>query len=386
MKLRLPGGAMKIKIMSMQRVVNYGSFMQAYALMQTIRNLGHEVEFVDFRAGTPRHKGEKVKPVRRIEKLCRLSQVLCNLPTYLRKRKFRRDFETVYRASATSLLGLTENARYDYTCDVFVIGSDEVFNYTQNHGHAYVPALFGHGVDSSWIMSYAASAGYASVADVESDGMRDELAAGFARFRRISVRDENTLELVRHCSENTPALVVDPTLIYEFDSEVGLPLLNEPYMIVYAYDGRLDSPEEVAAVLALAKPEGLRMVSVGFFHDWCDENLVVTPFELLSLFKHARYVVTDTFHGTIFSIKNRRPFVSLLRGENRWGSNSNKLGFLLRQLGLEHRVNRELTQLAQQLRTPIDYDQVFSRIADLKAQSLAFLETSLSDAAEELNK
>lgn len=377
---------MKIKIMSMQRVVNYGSFMQAYALMQTIRKLGHEVEFVDFRAGTPRHKGEKVKPVRRIEKLRRLPHVLCNLPTYLKKRKFRRDFEAVYKASVTALLGLPEDACYDYACDVFVIGSDEVFNYTQNHAHAYVPALFGNDVDSPWIMSYAASAGYASVADVESDGMREELAAGFARFRRISVRDENTLELVRHCTGEDPVLVVDPTLIYEFDSEIGPPLLNEPYMIVYAYDGRLDSPEEIASVRGIAEPEGLRTVSVGFFHDWCDENRVVTPFELLSLFRHAKYVVTDTFHGTIFSIKNRRPFVSLLRGENRWGSNSNKLGFLLRQLGLEHRVNRDLAQLAQQLRTPVDYDQVFSRIADLKAPSLAFLETSLSDAAKELNK
>lgn len=371
---------MNVKILSMQRVVNYGSFMQAYALKKIVESLGHQVTFCDFKPGVPRHLGEKVKKERLSEKLIRLPRLIWSPRGLIAKRIFRRKLRQCFRNRAWKKLGIGPEMNYDYACDAMIIGSDEVFNYTQNHAFGYVPALFGHGIPAGSIISYAASAGYASVKDVEADNMEAEISTGFARFDYLGVRDQNTYEMVARYAKQTPTYVIDPTLLYDFDQEIPPAPIAPGYVLVYAYDGRLDAPEDVEKIRSFAQSKGLRVASVGFYHDWCDENLVVSPFELLSVFRHAAYVVTDTFHGTIFSIKNRKSFVSLIRGENRWGSNASKLGFLLHQLGLEDRINRDLNKLASHLDEAVDYERVYPLLDNLRAASMQFLAGALEGA------
>ena len=377
---------MNVKILSMQRVVNYGSFMQAYALKKVVEALGHQVTFCDFEPGAPRHLGEKVKKVQMTDRLARLPHILSSPVNYAKERLFRRRLRECYKSRAWKKLGIGLEKYYDYACDTMIIGSDEVFNYTQNHAFGYVPALFGHGIQAKSIISYAASAGYASVSDVEADSMADEISSGFARFDHLGVRDKNTYDMVARYSARPPTYVIDPTLLYDFEKEVPSAPIAPGYVLVYAYDGRLEAPDDVEKIRSFAKSKGLRVVSVGFYHHWCEENHVVTPFELLSVFRHATYVVTDTFHGTIFSIKNRKPFVSLIRGENRWGSNSSKLGFLLQQLGLEGRINRDLGQLATHLDETIDYEAVYQLLRTLREASMQFLSSALREAQMKMER
>lgn len=377
---------MKVKILSMHRVVNYGSFMQAYALRAVISSMGHSVSFADFKPGMPRHVGEKIKTSTFRERLCKIPSTLLNPVSYLKKKSFRKKLRNTYVLKAWPLLNISDEHDLNYECDAFVIGSDEVFNYTQNHVFGYVPAFFGHGLKAKSIISYAASAGYATPQDVENDGMAKELKSGFSKFDALSVRDQNTFELVSKYWDNSPTMVIDPTLLYDFDDEVPSQVIPSNYLLVYAYDGRLDDPADVSLIRSFANQQGLRIVSVGFYHDWCDENLVVSPFEILSVFKYAAFVITDTFHGTIFSIKNKKQFVSLLRGENRWGSNSNKLGFLLSQLNLSSRVNNNLAELSEHLLQQIDYISVDKLLITLREDSLRFLSISLKNAADKLEQ
>ena len=119
---------------------------------------------------------------------------------------------------------------------------------------------------------------------------------------------------------------------------------------------------------------------MGFYNDWCDENIVVKPFDLLAVFKHASYVITDTFHGTIFSIKHGKPFVSIIQGENKWGSNASKVGFLLQQLNLSSRIINNADNLSKDLDASIDYVAVNHTLAILRDQSLQFLHGALNKA------
>lgn len=376
---------MKVKILSMQRVVNYGSFMQAYALKKVVELLGHQVSFCDFKPGIPRHLGEKVKKVSTLDRLARVPYILSSPVTYLQERRFRRKLRACYESRAWEKLGIGPDLIYDYASDVMIIGSDEVFNYTQNHAFGYVPVLFGHDIQAKSLISYAASAGYALVGDVEADGMEKEISTGFARFDYMSVRDQNTFDMVAKYSTKPPTFVIDPTLLYDFEKEVPASTsIKSDYLLVYAYGGRSDEPEEVKKILNFARSKALKVIAIGFYHDWCDENLVVAPFELLSVFRDASYVLTDTFHGTIFSIKNRKQFVSLIRGENRWGSNSSKLGFLLHQLNLEGRINQDLGKLEEHMNEPIDYEQVNLKLGQLRETSLKFLTVALQSAEAKL--
>jgi hypothetical protein len=358
----------------MHRVVNYGSFMQSYALKRTIESLGHEVEFRDFHSGKPRHIGEKVIKPSLMSRLSKLPNKIIDASETIKKRAFRTKLNNCFKHVCWPLLNVPIKPNYDFYVDAMIIGSDEVFNYTQNHAFGYVPCLFGHEINSPIIASYAASAGYANAEDVLRDGMRDELASGFERMTSISVRDENTRSLVISCIGISPTLVIDPTLIYDFFDDIPQkPVLTKGYILVYAYEGRMESESEIFAIKNFAKKEGLRVVSAGFYHSWCDENIVVTPFELLRVFSDAAYVVTDTFHGSIFAMKAEKKFATLIREKSQWGSNTNKVRFLLEQFGMGSRILSDISQLEQVLKNPAPYDNFRIHLTALQKTSRDYL-------------
>lgn len=357
--------------------------MQAYALRRLVESMNAQCVFADFAPGLPRHKGVKVHVDSIFKKMLKLPRFLLNISSQLEKRRFHAKMQAVFKREAWPLLGMTERMDFDYSADLLIVGSDEVFNYTQNHIFGYVPVLFGHGVTARRLISYAASAGYASLADVKNDEMFDELRGGLGKFDNISVRDENTKEMVVGVLGKKPILVVDPTLLYDFSKEIPkLPQRSDKYLLVYAYEGRMESPEEVDKIKDFARSRKLKIVSPGFFHAWCDENVVVSPFELLAYFQNAEFVITDTFHGSIFAIKARKTFVTLIREQSKWGGNASKVGFLLEQLKLSHRVIGAMDELPAMMNKEVDYLMTDEALAYWKGQSFGFLNTEV-DAARQ---
>lgn len=114
------------------------------------------------------------------------------------------------------------------------------------------------------------------------------------------------------------------------------------------------------------------MVSIGHYFPWCDKTIVPHPFEVLAYFKNASCIVTDTFHGSVFSIKFNKQFCTIVRGMN-----SNKLTHLLEQFGLDNRIANDVSKLPSIMDTKIDYDPVNVRIAEEKTRSIAYLTENL---------
>jgi len=374
---------MEVGILTMHRVLNYGSFMQAYALKRTIESFGHHVRFKDFHKGEPYHIGTKAKVPGVLDKVARIPQIISNIGEFLEKHALRRESNNNYKQICWPLLDVSETPDYDLTADVMIIGSDEVFNYTQNHVFGYVPCLFGHNINASLILSYAASAGYSDWHDVVADGLVDEIGAGLNRMKYISVRDENTRRLVEHCTGNSPTLALDPTLIYDYDDVIPQKRTIEgEYILVYAYENRTDSESEIHAVRDFAAKHKLKVIAGGgggAYHAWCDDNIVVSwPFDLLGLFRDAAFVVTDTFHGSIFSMKFGKQFAVFLRDQNELGSNYNKVHFLLHQFGMESRIINDPSDLSDILTTPAPYDVFNRHLLDLRQTSLDFLTKALA--------
>jgi hypothetical protein len=369
---------MQIGILTMHRVKNYGSFLQAYALKSVVESLGHSVTFRDFHHGSPRHLGQKVVAPSLVKKVAKIPQLVANLHTTISKHQFRHRFNTRFEHDFMPMLGVGISKNYNLQADAMVIGSDEVFNYCQNQVFGYVPCLFGHDITAKKIMSYAASAGYANWNDVIADNMVDELGSGFKKMSDISVRDENTRLLVEVCTGQSPTMVVDPTLIYDFDAHLPKQrIVDGNYLLVYAYEGRMDSAREINAVKAFALQHQLKVISVGAYHAWCDDNIVVSPFEVLSLFKEAAYIVTETFHGSIFAMKYGKQFAAFVRSDNPLGSNANKLTYLLHQFGMESRIVSTPEALEQVLLAKAPVEVFNERLAKLSAQSLQFLKQAL---------
>lgn len=120
----------KVGIMSMQRIANYGSFLQAYALKQLIEEVGCNVEFVDYHVGAPviaENADSKNKVVRKIEKGLETFRYRAPLAHKLSFIRYKQSFARKYMP----LLGIADEMNYNPTVDCLVIGSDEVFNCIQ---------------------------------------------------------------------------------------------------------------------------------------------------------------------------------------------------------------------------------------------------------------
>ena len=375
---------MKVGIISMQRVCNNGSFLQAYGLKKLIESLGHEVVFVDYHVGAPimQSNSEKVTfwklKIRNlfIGLFTELKPLRCLLPGNMRNVAVKRD---EYKHEVLPLLGITDKKHYNTKVDVLVIGSDEVFNCTQiNPEVGFSPELFGYRANAKKVLSYAASFGNTTYKKLQDCNKVGELKDYFEKFASISVRDNNSFQVIKALTEKEPDVNLDPVLMYDFMSTVPDKEKRRNYIVVYAYRSRITAKEE-DVIRAFAKSQGKRLISVSGEMSWCDEHFKGNPFEVLDLFRHADFAITDTFHGTIFSIINRIRFVTLIR--NSMGGvygNQEKLQDLLDRLNLQERsYSNDTDDLEKRMLAKIDYDSTFNMIIEERKHTMDYLKDNL---------
>jgi len=368
----------------MQRINNYGSFLQAYALKKIIESMGHKVEFVDYVVGKPilLNRTDKISYVKnkyskKISKLfLKLTPVWTFFPDNIRcSLQHYNNFKSKY----FDLLGVSDELNYYPNLDILVIGSDEVFNCTQlNPDVGYSIDLFGANAKSKKIITYAASFGNTTISSLEKARKVEEISILMRKFDAISVRDDNSYNIVRKLVGKSPTINLDPTLIYDFSEELSKEqVFTTNYILVYAYRKRI-STEEQLAIKAFARKTNRRLLAIGGYQSFCDENIQCSPFKVLLYFRNADYVITDTFHGTIFAVINERKFVTFVRGGQTHGyGNSEKLLHLLKTLKLQNRIVDNVSDLEKIMKTPIDYHTTNLIIGEEKIKATSYLKESL---------
>ncbi len=367
---------MKIGIVSMQRIKNNGSFLQAYALYSQLKAYGHNVEFIDY--NDEMHKEADKNESGRLKRLLKSVKAILN-PQYrrmLQVARHRKLFNNRY-TSFLSHLGLSEKYNYhnERFFDLLIIGSDEVFNICQyTEKNCVIPwELFGENIQARKIITYAASCGQTSFSKIVAINELQHCKELLERFSAISVRDENTYNFVREILDKEPLYHIDPVLWMEtFPRD---PLYIKPqykYLLVYAYTMRMNSDLERDAIKAYAKKHGLKVLCVNCYQPWCDVKITTSPFSLLEYIHDAQCVVTDTFHGTVFSIRNNTRFVTIVRE-----SNYNKLHSLLQQFSLDAREVKEPKRLGEIMDSPIDFKMVNRTLAVERERAKAYIERQL---------
>lgn len=116
--------------------------------------------------------------------------------------------------------------------------------------------------------------------------------------------------------------------------------LPKRYCIVYSYGNRIHKKDEIDAIKFFCKKENMEIVTVGSSQMWTRNHIVLNPFEMLYCFSNAEFVITDTFHGTIFASKYSKRFATLIRDSNR-----NKLLDLIETLGVGEHLVQQLQDL-----------------------------------------
>lgn len=353
-----------VGIISMQRIVNYGSFLQAFAFKNILKEYSDDIVFIDYKIEKPVLNSAK-KRIRYIRNLLkqRIFSVVLKAKFFWRvlpKEYLEIVKHTVkYNNEILPLIDVYHKKNYNSKKDIIFIGSDEVFNFLQeNVNVGFSKNLFGENLKSSCICSYAASFGNTTMSRIKENNMTEIIENLLKNFSHISVRDENSYNIVKELNVNNPVINLDPVLLYDFTSELFDNFEKEKYIVIYAYRNRIAKNEE-ESIIEYAKEHGYKIISLGGYQSFSDKHVSCSPFEMLTYLKNAECVITDTFHGTIYSIIFRKRFASFVRktSETSYG-NEEKMLFLLNRFDLLDHVIGNGRKIKHILDIPINKNKI----------------------------
>lgn len=370
----------KAGILSMQRIYNYGSFLQAYGLKKMLEELGCEVEFVDYHPGKCLvDSKQKNGLMRKLSKSVEVLTIQAPLKEKLNFIKYKKNFGVKYH----SCLEIDSQYNYNPELDILVIGSDEVFNCVQDNPNVgYTAELFGVGNQAGTVISYAASFGNTTMERLKQYGVEKEVAEWLKSFNTISVRDNNSYDIVKELTGKDPELHLDPVLMYDYMKKcpaVSKQADDSDYLILYGYTGRF-SKEECRKIREYAIEKKLKILCIGGIQHCCDKFVDCSPFEVFSYFKNAYAVITDTFHGTIISIITQQRFATFVRSSG-YG-NAEKVSDLLKRLNLEEQIVFNVEELGKIVEKKIDYLSVNHIIENERKRAYQYLNNMLKRGKE----
>lgn len=295
----------KIGICTLYRAYNHGAFLQAYALKKYLQEQGYSVAFVNIY--DLKHTLRAIKSIR-LQRDSLLNSAAFSLRKFL---VFRRVQKLLSECEELDIF------------DSIILGSDEIWN-VKNGTFVSRNEFFGLGLNSRNILSYGPSAGKTTPEDIAK---RPNVSRGLGRINSLSGRDQNALNIISEFTGRIGERVVDPVFLTDVEDicvDIGL----DRFIAVYSYNFPKEYRNEV---IDFSRSKGLPLVSLGFYASWCDKSVNVDPFQFLNILNRADYVVTDTFHGAVLSVKLAKNFAV-------YSGNKEKILDFVGFFGFEERV------------------------------------------------
>lgn len=309
---------MRIGIITIHKLINFGTALQAFALQKYLqRTICNETEIIDYVFPNTFHKGKKT-----IIKIIRgWGRVLLD---YLFEKKYR--YNKRFRYFQNKYFDLSENIYSNIQSinanpplyDIYITGSDQVWN-TETVKN-----------DPSFYLCFAPkdkpkiafSACFAN--DSLNDKYKYSVRERLSNYKYIGIREKSALRIIRDL--NIPQNIVvcntcDPTLLLSKDdySEIASESkmdIKENYILVYIMMYAFNPYPALESILEQIQREtGLPIVVIGdskFRYKGKYKFIKgIGPIDFLWLFEHASYVITSSFHGTMFSLIFRKPFTAI---------------------------------------------------------------------------
>lgn len=342
---------MNIGIVTVYNSYNCGSYLQAYALYKTLSKQGNIVAFLKrepYRLGTLRYrickaikallKGHPIKALFIIKEHFNFKKIQKKLP------------------KISTLDGV----------DLVIYGSDTIWNLEAAYFKANIEKYWGIGVENKKI-TYAASVGSTKAENFYEDPV---FKKSINDFCGVAVRDEHTYTIAKNLLEGRePTRVIDPTMLLSTDdySELIAKSSKEGFILVY-YFGKMPKKQKVM-LKKFAQSQNKKIITFG-------KSVPFFPEYMLAYYKAADYVITNTFHGNIFSIMFNKRFVS-------YGKEQKKVVGLLEEFGLSHRLLNDDDVIDQVLLSEINYDEVNAVLSKKREQSLEYLNQFIRESGRE---
>ena len=382
----------KIGICACYNTMNYGSMLQSFATQKTVESLGYDCEFIVYKKKKtigfilkqiPRllNKSliyEKMLSVRK-NKMLRKNQEILN-KDLRRQKEFERFQEQYYKSFSPVYYGYKELCKAAVRYSSIIVGSDQLWSpaglATNFYNLMFVP-------DEVNKISYATSFGVSEIPWYQ----RKRTGKYLSRIQHLSVRELRGSEIVYELTGRNAEVVADPTLLLTRDEwKRVIPekrLIEEEYIFCY-FLGENQQHRIIAE--KLKEESGLPIVTMPFLDTFveCDvkfgdfQLFDVGPDDFVNAIRGAKYVLTDSFHGSVFSIINHKTFITLNRYLDGEGSRNSRIDSLCEMLGLSKRRYKSDVAILEQMEQAINYDFVDEKLFDLRNKSMQFLSTSIS--------
>ena len=343
---------MKVCIVTLIRTVNSGSYLQGAALGKAIEKLGHEVCFYNTK--------RSLKSRMRNAKITLGMLFLDGFSEFKKQLGSLRSFSKLQRS-----LPLTRNAE-GYDC--IVLGSDTIWNIEAKSLSERAKLFWGTAFNNK-VITFAGSAANSGESSFVNDPTYPEAVA---RWSAIGVRDGHTRTIISRLTDKPIEMNCDPTLLFDreyYEAEAG-ELPKGRFLFLYCFDDFTEKQTE--ELKRFAEERGLEIVQGvnGRKQKAADRSVENSPENFIRHMLAAEYVITDTFHGTAFSINFRKDFAVMNRGKN-------KVLDLLSTLGYEDRLVSKGGSIVEILNAPIDRADRSGKLESLRAASWEYLKKNI---------
>lgn len=357
---------MKIGIITQPLRGNYGGILQNYALQQVLIQLGHEP--ITLRWGRqPLWDWVKGSLKCLLRGRCPIPRAISKLRPFAGMLQF---IESHIRASREECLPRRRDVRR-YQLEAIIVGSDQVWRPMYNLSIESMFLQFTVGMDLRRI-AYAASFGTAEWEfTAEQAAVCRQL---IQRFDAVSVREQSGVALCAdHLNYQHAQWVLDPTFLLTADDYAKL-CLEFPQRGSFVFAYLLDiTPDKQAYVRSVADSMGLKTVIMEAEKEIKPED---TPIRWLAGFRDAAFIITDSFHGTVFAINFHKEFLTFTNVER----GSARFDSLIEIFGVGHRIVSEVPASGADNLIPIDWALVDERLKEWREKSRAFLIEGLTGA------
>ena len=379
----------KIGIITILRVNNYGAELQAYATQAILNKLGYNAEIIDYLFyKNPLHKKTKAsKPSFNHSLKKRLSEKLYPIIARLkaktstesnmnREKRFDKFHTENTRMSPTySTMDELYAAQNDY--DVYMVGSDQVWN--PGIYSSLLPYMLTFAPEGKKKIAYASSFGVSEIPQAQQWLYKKYLP----KFSSIGVREKNAVEIVKELGGKDATWVLDPTLLLNkedwlkvassaYENKNNYILLYEltpcPYILELAKYFKEKKGMEIVRICKNTAVED---------NDSSIENIIdAGPADFLRLFANAGMVITNSFHGTAFSINFGKEFYTITPARKH---NNSRQRSILELFKLQDRLIAENTPIENISMWTIDYVTVSEILVNERKKSIEFLTNAIDE-------
>lgn len=371
----------KIGIITFHRSLNYGSVLQAFALQTKIKELQpkRDIEIIDFYPPNMKNIRGIFVPVKSLRNFVRNIFACFYYPQFKKRTKAFNDF-----VGRNLRVG---NKKYDQQSDmsdldaefgILVAGSDQIWN---NTAPDFSIKYFFPDVQKAKKVAYAPSLSNGKFELPRDIAIYDALK----KFSALSVRENFGAKNMKEFLDGADIpVVLDPTLLLcqeQYDCIASKKLIKKDYIFMYSITMHKDF---IAAVCAISKRTGLPVITVfsgkGSFRGVGNGIKISknsSPNDFLSLVRDAKLVLTDSFHGTAFSVIYRKNFYSFCEEDEK--NQDVRIATLLGNINLKNRILFYNHYDKENYLEKIDYSIVQPLLDNFKSSSIDYLRENIRD-------